>query len=149
MSARSLPFYACLCLFLSCHAYRSGDLPAERIHFATGGGFSGQVQEYVLLLKNGTVLTSGAGPQAEGEMTRLGKIGRPELASIESSLAEMDLSAMAAGNTSGNMTNTLTYYSGGKQETLRWSASGPAPSAEVGTLYSKLMQQVKKLREGA
>ena len=131
----------------SCQTYTTDRLPPERLHFAAGGGFTGQVNEYILILKNGTVLHREA--TAGDRLVRIGEVDKTELSRIETLLETIDFSEAAAGNSTGNVTNSLTYYHDDQGDRLNWSSSKPAPTPDAGELYKQLMTQVTKLRQGA
>ena len=135
---------AVLLTTFSCQRYSTGRLPPERLHFASGGGFTGQVNEYILILKNGRVLSREA---TEGDrLVQIGAVDKTELSRIETMLRNIDFSEAAAGNSTGNVTNSLTYYHDDRGDRLNWSSSGPAPTSEAGKLYKQLMAQVTRLR---
>ena len=138
---------AVLLTTLSCQKYTVDRLPPERLHFASGGGFTGQVKEYILILNNGTVLSRDAAD--EDRLVRLGALDKAELSQIGTMLAGIDFGEASAGNSTGNVTNSLTYYHDDQGDRLNWSSSGPAPTTDAGKLYKQLMAQVTRLRQGA
>lgn len=120
------------------------NLPADRLHFGSKGGFTGEFREYILSLDNGLLLFKEQLPGSENvELKKIGKIKKQRLKSIHQQLEKLDFKSKSRA---ANMNAMLTYHHGTEQQSLQWPAPDGAPTKEVQTLFEFLMEDARNLR---
>ncbi|WP_157472157.1 hypothetical protein [Neolewinella persica] len=139
---RLLTYLVPLLLLTSCQKYTIDKLPEERLHFGNAGGITGEIREYILLMKNGRILFDN---QATGELETIGKMKKEGLAALKAELASVDFAGPK--NKPGNMNTLLTLHSGGNIQRLQWSGPKNAPSEAAGHCFQELMGTVRAMRE--
>lgn len=143
MIKKILFFSTSLCLFLiSCKTYEATDLPADRLQFGSGGGFTGMITEYALL-KNGQLFTR-TGRAGSGEWQELDKVNRSEAKALFQTWQENELfreNIQQPGN--------LYYFIDMKKDSLAyrqtWGAGDYTPHEDLKSFFSQAMELVKSV----
>lgn len=128
-------------IFLGCQQYTMENLPAERLHFGSGGGFTGKTSEYILLLSNGKILFKD---ELKNELESVGRLTKQELAELKDELAKVDFKK--ATDKPGNMSSFVSLYSGNEAQKVQWPAGQKAPETAIVNCYDILMNHVRRLR---
>jgi hypothetical protein len=125
-------------------------IPATRLVFGEGGGFTGEIQEFALLEDGKIVTRDKAKPTKpdSGKMAQqpvveyriLTKIGGDAAKSIFEKAKKLDLSSVKF-NEPGNMSKFFNLFDGNAKTNNRivWGATGKPIRAEIDALHKTLM----------
>ncbi len=130
-----------LCLLSCGPKYTLSDLPTERLHFGSKGGYTGELREYILLLNNGRLLFKD--PLTD-QMIKVARLDRKAIAHIQ-----QQLDALPFDNSDtqpGNMNTVMAWHGAEEIKRLQWSSPNGAPSPQTQAFYEELMQTVRALR---
>ena len=134
MLRRLLPAALLLAMCASAKQYTADELPPERLTFSWGGGFTGQVKEYVLL-PNGQVFhrRSVLSELPLREHTPLDKRTARELFDTfsEQGFAELDY------DDPGNMTYTIVRHTPTDSTVLIWGGNQTDPAEALRTYWRR------------
>lgn len=134
-----LSVFTCL-FFCQCKTkdYPLDALPAERITFGEGGGFTGKYITW-MLLDSGQILEQKG---IAGELVQIKKIKRKAVRDFYKKAAALDPSLMQK-KPPGNYNYSLTVQRDTTEMRVTWSAQSPAATA-VTELYEQLRAQAKR-----
>ena len=131
---------AVTCLFFwNCKSkdYPLDDLPADRITFGEGGGFTGQYTDWMLLDSGQILERKGIG----GDFVQIKKIKRKEVRQLYEKAAALSAEVMQE-KPPGNYNYSLTVQRDSTELKATWSGQSPI-APEVEELYKSLRAQAK------
>lgn len=118
-------------------SYSSSQLPDKQIIFGKGGGFSGEVTEYILL-ENGQMFRSSS---FEQEITEIKKIDPQEAAQFFSQMAALQLEKEDFDHP-GNMYYFLSSKSPGNQSKVIWGNGEYPVREDIQNFYNSLTKLI-------
>lgn len=142
-SAYSLFIFLCLAMVttIACKAkkFTKSALPPEQLIFGSGGGFTGEVQTYILL-ENGQLFYTSSLTKDTTEQTA---VKSKEAKKLFNQAAAIDLNTNGFKQP-GNMYYFLREKKGDKIYSATWGKDAFIPPANITDLYKSLNQITKK-----
>ncbi len=117
--------------------YSVDDLPDKQFYFGNGGGFTGAVNEY-MLLENGQLFKHDA-----GDYTELPKVKKKKAAQLFKTYYDLKLDEFHFRRP-GNMYYFLRMKDKDSEYYTSWGNPGVLPDSLIAVLYDDLMQLVQK-----
>lgn len=124
--------------FVSCKKYTPVDYPKGQIIFGSGGGFTGAMNEYVLL-ESGALFTRNS---LEGEYTTSSKIERNMTKQMFSNIDFLGIKNIKL-NSPGNKYYFIQIKDKNTDHKITWGGNEKAPD-QVKSFYKLLNHLVKK-----
>jgi hypothetical protein len=112
---------------------KADQLPAEIITFGSGGGFTGQVQEYVLL-ENGQLFHRA---RIGGELKELEVVKKKEARACFEKARLIPWQELGAGEP-GNLYHYIEYKTSEKTQKYTWGKQKSSISSPIDSLYRML-----------
>jgi hypothetical protein len=112
---------------------KADQMPAEIITFGSGGGFTGQIQEYVLQ-ENGQLFYRA---QIEGELKELESVKRKMVKACFEKARLIPWKELGAGEP-GNVYHYIMYKTSTESQKHTWGKLKSGPSSPIDSLYRML-----------
>ena len=127
-----------VCCFFSCKTttYTSDNLPEKQLYFGSGGGFTGLVNEY-LLLENGQMFKV----PSPGIYEDMDKVKRKKAEAIYQDYKALGFEDLIF-NQPGNMYYFIRMVDGETENYISWSDQRPLPEVKMMELYDSLVQTI-------
>ena len=119
--------------------YTVDELPDKQLYFGNGGGFTGAVNEY-MLLDNGQVFKHDS-----GDYTELPKAKKKKAAALFKTYYDLKLDSLQFRRP-GNMYFYLRMKDQDQEYFTSWGNPGILPDSAIGVLYDDLMGLVRKVK---
>jgi len=117
--------------------YTADELPDKQFYFGNGGGFTGAVNEY-MLLDNGQLFKHDS-----GEYTELPKVKKKKAAELFKTYYDLKLDELQFRRP-GNMYYFLRMKDKDTEYYTSWGNPAALPDSLITVLYDDLMQLVRK-----
>ncbi len=131
---------ACLSVF-SCRtgSFQASGLPARQLCFGEGGGFTGAVQEYVLLENGQLFFREGI----DAPLLEIKAVRRSRARAFFSELEKMNFAGITLDDP-GNRYRFIEWRDQGFRHRLTWGGKSSEPEPAVLGLYQQLLALVPK-----
>ena len=127
-------------LLYACKTYSPADLPAHRLQFGSGGGFTGMVTEYTLL-RNGQLFVR-TGRAGAGEWEEMSRIKSSEARSLYQRWHDNTLFKERIQQP-GNRYYFINMQQDSTEYRQSWGASDYTPDDALKAFFDKAMELVK------
>ncbi len=126
-------------LIFSCKTttYTIDNLPEKQLYFGSGGGFTGMVNEY-LLLENGQLFKV----PSPGQLEEMDKVKKKKAESIYMDYETLGFKELIF-NQPGNIYYFIRMVDGESENFISWSDQRPLPEVKMMDFYKSLMETVK------
>ncbi|MFK7934280.1 MAG: hypothetical protein AB8G22_12280 [Saprospiraceae bacterium] len=125
-------------LLYSCNrkvTFEIDNLPAERIIFGQGGGFTGAYVDFILL-ENGQVFKQNSLTKAIEELSTIKKKRAKEL------FGKVKIATATPVKEPGNMTYSLRYQTAEMEQSVTWGSASYEVADSIKTVYDELVTAV-------
>lgn len=129
-----LTFFAC-----NTTKYTIEELPDQQLYFGSGGGFTGAVNEY-MLLDNGQLYKHDG-----GEYTEVPKVKKKKAEKLFKTYYDLKLDSLQFRRP-GNMYYYLRMKDKEEEFFTSWGNPAVLPDSAIGVLYDDLMGLVRKVK---
>lgn len=128
-----------VCCFLSCKTttYTSDNLPEKQLFFGSGGGFTGMVNEY-LMLENGQMFKV----PSPGIYEDMDKVKRKKAEAIYQDYKTLGFEDLIF-NQPGNVYYFIRMVDGETENYISWSDQRPLPEVKMMEFYELLVETIK------
>lgn len=133
--------FVCLIAFLGCNTtkFTPDNLPETQLIFGSGGGYSGLVNQYIIL-ENGQLFEKKGDDKTFSEIN---KIKKKKAHTLYTQLENIAFTEMEV-NQPGNIYRFIHLVSSGVDHQLTWGKGDYQVDAQVESLYQELLALVKK-----
>jgi hypothetical protein len=131
-----------MCFFSFCKTTIPEDYKKSKIHFGSGGGFTGAVTEYCLL-ENGQLFEKKGMPADSSAFIELPKIARSKVKSLFKELSTLNFPDLDY-NKPGNMSYFLKTVVDGKAHRITWTQEEVPLDVAQREFYKNLMGLVNQ-----
>lgn len=136
----NFPIYLFLIIgffFIACKSqrYSADKLPDQQLLFGSGGGFTGDVTEYILL-DNGQLFKKSS---LKNTMTEMGQIKQKEAKQLMKEVEQLNLEKIKVSE-SGNMYYFVCMKNGDTEHKTTWGSATYEVDSTVQALHKKLMK---------
>jgi hypothetical protein len=135
-----LSITACCCFACKTTTYTSENLPEKQLYFGSGGGFSGLVNEY-LLLENGQMFKV----PSPGNYEDMDKVKRKKAEAIYEQYATLGFNDLIF-NQPGNVYYFIRMVDGELENYISWSDQRSLPEVKMMEFYASLMETIPKAK---
>lgn len=132
--------FGCLYFHVGCKTqrYSADQLPDQQLLFGSGGGFSGETTEYILL-KNGQLFEKSL---LKNIITELGDIPKPQVKLLFKAVKQLHLEKTTV-NKPGNMSYFICLKDAKSEYRSTWGSPNYQIDSTLESTYQKLMNAVK------
>ncbi len=139
----NFPIYLFLIIglfFVACKSqrYSADKLPDQQVLFGSGGGFTGEVTEYILL-DNGQLFKKSS---LKNTMTEMGQIKQKEAKQLMKEVEKLNLEKTKVSEP-GNMYYFVCIKNGDTEHKTTWGSATYEIDSTVQSLHKKLMTAAK------